>query len=122
MYLEGEVWGVALGQSGQHYNLSTSKKVISGFKFVYRSSTIEKICQRAILVNTPENDLLKDSLGVCISKGAPMGPSHIFEVFHPAVEVAVLHKVRSYLHSVAVWDLLTRVAHRLSEQEVRPGK
>ena len=51
-----------------------------------------------------------------------MGPSHIFEVFHPAVEVAVLHKVLSYLHSVAVWDLLTRVAHRLSEQEVRPGK
>ena len=72
--------------------------------------------------NAMQNDLLEDGHGVHIPKGASMGAAHVLEVLHPAVEVAVLHKVLCYLNSVGVWDLLARVAHRLSEQKVRPGR
>merc|ERR1719237_1817375 len=71
------------------------------------------------LLNAPQNDLLEDGLGVCVSKSASMGAAHILEVLPPAVKVAVLHKVCADLDSVAVWDLRARIAHRLSEQKVR---
>merc|ERR1719291_520225 len=71
------------------------------------------------LLNAPQNDLLEDGHGVCVPKGASMGASNILEVLHPASKIAVLHKVSSDLNSVAVWDLLARVAHGLSEQKVR---
>ena len=80
------------------------------------------MCQRVTLVNTPQNDLLENGLGVCIPKGASMGATHVLEVLHPAVEVAVLHEVLCDLNSAAVWDLLPRVAHRLGDQKVRPGR
>merc|ERR1712037_539282 len=70
-----------------------------------------------IAQNFVEYSYLENGLGVCIPKGASMGASHVLEVLHPAVEVAVLHEVLCDLNSAAVWDLLPRVAHRLGDQK-----
>ena len=80
------------------------------------------MCHRVTLVVTAQNDFLKLCHGVCVSKGASMGPPHILEVLHPATKVAVLKKVRSDLNSFVVFELIVCVAHGLSKQKVRPGK
>merc|ERR1712038_1676790 len=47
-----------------------------------------------------------------------MGASHILVVLHPAVEVAVLHKVGGYFNSIAIRNLGSSVAHGLGNQVV----
>ena len=72
------------------------------------------------LVDTPQNDILENSHSILVANAT--GSAHIFEMLHPAAEVAVLHKVLRNLNSITVWDLLCSVTHCLGEQEVSPNK
>merc|ERR1711963_341492 len=74
-------------------------------------------CQLTLL-SASKNNFLKDRHGVLVAKGAPVSSSHVLVVLHPAIEVAVLHKVGGDFNSIAIRDLRSSVAHGLGNQVV----